>query len=125
MKKTQNQLIKKENKYEFRAQKERLKWLKDRLLEEQLVVIKRENQILELQNKIDEMCWGTRLNTNKTILEWFQEFCENQEELTYKKICTITNSPYYSGGDVKAKQIEYWKSVAEIVKLAQNINLYQ
>lgn len=54
---------------------------------------------------------------NNTILEWFQEFCENQEELTYKKICTITKSPYYSGGDVKTKQIEYWKSIAEIEKI--------
>lgn len=51
-----------------------------------------------------------------TLIDYFIKFCDNQQELSYKKICDITNEPYYTGGNVKDKQIDYWNSIAEIQK---------
>lgn len=51
------------------------------------------------------------------LIEYFSKFCENKKELTYKNICKLTNETYYSGGNVKLKQIEYWDTLAVIEKV--------
>ena len=51
------------------------------------------------------------------LIEYFSKFCENKKELTYKNICKLTNETYYSGGNVKLKQIEYWDTLATIERV--------
>lgn len=57
-----------------------------------------------------------------TLIDYFIKFCDNQQELSYKKICDITNEPYYTGGNVKKKEIEYWNN---FVNMEKNKNKYK